>query len=91
MVSDADRFAAASRASRENPKYKPGHRRHTADCMSEWAENARGIMTPETIVENHRLHMGDVPNADDKPGGKNNPCEICGTTTHRHSEEECYK
>jgi hypothetical protein len=32
---------------------------HTADCMSEWAEARRDLMTPQTIAANHRLHMSD--------------------------------
>lgn len=37
----------------------PGHTEHTDDCMSEWGENARHVMTPETIACNHRLHLAD--------------------------------
>lgn len=47
------------RESTANPKYAPGHRKHTDDCMSEWAERSRGAMTPETIACNHRLHLAD--------------------------------
>ena len=32
---------------------------HTEDCMSEWAEGRRAIMTPETVEANHRLHLAD--------------------------------
>lgn len=35
------------------------HTVHTADCMSEWGENARRVMTPQTIACNHRLHLAD--------------------------------
>ena len=33
---------------------------HTTDCMSEWAESRRHLMTQDTIAANHRLHMQDV-------------------------------
>lgn len=41
------------------PKYLPGHTEHTDDCMSEWAEAGRSIMTEQTIAANHVLHMAD--------------------------------
>jgi hypothetical protein len=59
-MTDVSRFAKKAAESRSNPRYLPGHTVHSDDCMSEWGENARGIMTPETVAANHRLHMGDV-------------------------------
>lgn len=44
----------------ERLKYEPGHTVHGDDCMSDWSENLRRGMTPETIAANHRLHMHDV-------------------------------
>lgn len=59
-MDDVTRFTNKAAESRANPKYSPNHTNHSADCMSEWGENARGVMTEETIAANHRLHMGDV-------------------------------
>lgn len=59
-MDDVSRFANKAAESRANPKYSPNHTVHSPDCMSEWGENARGVMTPETVAANHRLHMGDV-------------------------------
>jgi hypothetical protein len=42
----------------------PGHRVHTDDCMSDWAERGRAMMTAATIAANHRLHMSDAAAAD---------------------------
>lgn len=36
------------------------HEEHTDDCMDEWGEQRRDIMTPQTVEANHRLHMGHV-------------------------------
>lgn len=36
------------------------HDVHTDDCLSEWSERSRDIMSPQTVEANHRLHMGHV-------------------------------
>jgi hypothetical protein len=36
------------------------HTVHTDDCMSDWGERGRDLMTPLTIACNHRLHLADV-------------------------------
>lgn len=59
-MDDVTRFVHKIQESRSNKKYADGHTEHTDDCMSPWGEESRGIMTPETVVANHRLHMGDV-------------------------------
>lgn len=41
------------------PEFEYGEDGHTADCMSEWAEARRHLMTPLTIACNHRLHLAD--------------------------------
>lgn len=57
-MDDVTRFTQALRTGVK--KYTDGHTEHTDDCMSPWGENARPIMTTETVAANHRLHMGDV-------------------------------
>jgi hypothetical protein len=44
---------------RTQAKYAPGHTEHTADCMGEWAEGRRALMSEQTIACNHRLHLSD--------------------------------
>lgn len=46
-----------------------GHQ-HTADCMDDWAERHRDIMTPATVAANHRLHMGEAWNDERCPCGQ---------------------
>lgn len=78
-MNDADRIRAKLRESTNGPKYAPGHTEHTDDCMSPWGENARGVMTPETIAANHVLHMADPVYVDPQIVG----CPTCGANAKR--------
>lgn len=59
-MDDSTRFLQKIRESTANKKHEDGHAEHTDDCMSPWAEERRGILTPQTVAVNHQLHMADV-------------------------------
>lgn len=83
---DVTRF---TRAIREQVKrYADGHTEHTDDCMSEWAEGRRDIMTPETVAANHRLHMGMDVERTVRHSIRCHSCGFVGTLEwHREDEE----